>query len=150
AAAGLAALLATAACDRGGTTGPPPVAAEAPDDAAGHYCGMLLTDHDGPKGQIHLASREDPLWFSSVRDTIAFLRLPEEPKDVTAVYVNDMGLAQDWDHPEPGTWVDAHAAWFVIESDRQGGMGAPEAVPFSSEQAAGGFRDAHGGRIVRL
>ena len=97
---------------------------------------MLLIDHDGPKGQIHLASREDPLWFSSVRDTIAFLRLPEEASDVTAVYVNDMAQAKSWDQPEDGAWVEAREAWFVLGSDRVGGMGAPEAVPFSAKNAA--------------
>ena len=149
AAIGLAMLLA-AGCDRAGPAGPPPVAAEVPDDATGHYCGMLLSTHEGPKGQIHLESREDPIWFSSVRDTIAFLRLPEEPRDVSAVYVNDMGLARNWAHPEAGTWVDAHDAWYVVESGMIGGMGAPEAVPFSTEPAAEAFRGEHGGRVVRL
>lgn len=150
AAMGLAVLLTIAACDRSGPAGPPPAAAEASDEAAGHYCGMLLSDHQGPKGQIHLESRDGPIWFSSVRDTIAFLRLPEEPKDIAAVYVNDMALASNWDQPEPGSWVDARQAWFVMESTMQGGMGAPEAVPFSTKPAAEDFREQHGGRVVRL
>lgn len=149
AAIGLAILIASG-CDRAAPAGPAPVAAEVPDDATGHYCGMLLSDHEGPKGQIHLESREGPIWFSSVRDTVAFLRLPEEASDVSAVYVNDMGLARSWEHPEPGTWVDAREAWFVVESTMQGGMGAPEAVPFSTQSAAGEFRHEHGGRVVRL
>ena len=150
AATALAVLLATAACDRPGPAGPPPAPVEASDEASGHYCGMLLSDHQGPKGQIHLESRDEPIWFSSVRDTIAFLRLPEEPRDVAAAYVNDMGRARNWDQPEPGTWVEALDAWFVVESGMQGGMGAPEAVPFSSQSAAGEFRNRHGGRVVRL
>ncbi len=119
-------------------------------EATGHYCGMLLVDHDGPKGQIHLSGHAQPVWFSSVRDTIAFLRLPEEPRDIIAVYVNDMGRARNWEQPESGTWIEARSAWFVIESDRRGGMGAPEAVPFSERDAAESFRDRHGGTIVRL
>ena len=146
---GLAMLLASG-CDRAAPAGPPPAAAEAPDDATGHYCGMLLSTHEGPKGQIHLESREDPIWFSSVRDTVAFLRLPEEARDVSAVYVNDMGLARNWEQPEAGTWVDARNAWYVVESSMSGGMGAPEAVPFSTEPAAETFRAGHGGRVVRL
>src|SRR5690625_7720646 len=47
-----------------------PVAMQAPDDATGYYCGMLLPEHEGPKGQIHLASRERPIWFTSVHDKI--------------------------------------------------------------------------------
>lgn len=149
AAMGLALLLA-AACDRAAPVAAVPVPAEVTDESTGHYCGMLLADHEGPKGQIHLESRDGPIWFSSVRDTIAFLRLPEEAKDVAAVYVNDMGRARSWNQPEAGTWVDARAAWFVIDSSRRGGMGAQEAVPFATESAAEAFRVKHGGRIVRL
>ena len=147
---GLAVLM-LAACNRAEpTSAPPPAAAEVTDEATGYYCGMLLADHEGPKGQIHLASRDAPIWFSSVRDTIAFLRLPEEAKDVVAVYVNDMGRAQHWDQPEAGTWVDARAAWFVIGSEMRGGMGANEAVPFATQAAAESFRARHGGQTVRL
>lgn len=129
---------------------PSPPPAEVNAESTGHYCGMLLVDHDGPKGQIHLASRSGPVWFSSVRDTIAFTRLPEEPRDITAIYVNDMARAVRWEQPEPGAWIDAREAWFVIDSDMRGGMGAPEAVPFSEERAAEAFRAQHRGRVVRL
>lgn len=129
---------------------PPPPPAKMHVEATGHYCGMLLVDHEGPKGQIHLASRQEPVWFSSVRDTIAFTRLPEEPRDVTAIYVHDLARAAQWQQPEPDAWVDAREAWFVVESDARGGMGAPEALPFSDERAAEAFRATHGGRVVRL
>lgn len=144
------AILMLAACDKGGPPAPPPAPAEVSGEATGHYCGMLLADHEGPKGQIHLASRDDPIWFSSVRDTIAFLRLPEEAKDVVGVYVNDMGTAQHWDQPEAGTWVDARNAWFVLDSDMRGGMGANEAVPFATEPGAESFLAKHGGTLARL
>ena len=149
AAALLAAVLA-AGCNRAPPPIAPPPAAEVQADAVGHYCGMLLVDHEGPKGQIHLVSRKAPVWFSSVRDTIAFMRLPEEPHDIAAVYVNDMARAKRWDQPEPGMWVDARQAWFVVDSDMRGGMGAPEAVPFSDEAAAQTFRAAHQGQVARL
>src|SRR5690606_19666211 len=138
------------ACEGDAPPAAPPPAAEAPLEATGHYCGMLLSEHAGPKGQIHLASRGEPLWFTSVRDTIAFLRLPEEPRDITAIYVNDMGRAQQWDQPGPGTWIRLEEALLVIESDRVGGMGAPEAVPFSDRAAAEAYVGEHGGRILRL
>lgn len=149
AATGLAMLM-LAACDKAAPPAPPPAPAEVSDQATGHYCGMLLAEHEGPKGQIHLASRSGPIWFSSVRDTVAFLRLPEEAKDVVAVYVNDMGRAQRWDQPEAGTWVEARAAWFVVGSSRRGGMGANEAVPFATAPAAESFRARYGGQLVRL
>jgi copper chaperone NosL len=139
-----------AACDAEQGAVAPPAPIEVTREATGHYCGMLLVDHDGPKGQIHIAGREQPVWFSSVRDTIAFTRLPEEPRNIAAIYVHDMARARDWNQPELGSWTEARDAWFVIDSDRRGGMGAPEAVPFSDEQAAETFRSAHGGRLVRL
>lgn len=143
-------MLMLAACERAGPAAPPPAPAEISDEATGHYCGMLLADHEGPKGQIHLASRSGPIWFSSVRDTIAFLRLPEEAKDVVAVYVNDMGSAPRWDQPQAGAWVEARTAWFVVDSSMRGGMGANEAVPFATRPAAESFSASHGGRVLRL
>ncbi|HUL07957.1 MAG TPA: nitrous oxide reductase accessory protein NosL, partial [Candidatus Acidoferrum sp.] len=62
-------------------------------DATGHYCGMLLSEHAGPKGQILLEGQDAPVWFSSVRDTLTFLNLPEEAKNIAAVYVSDMAKA---------------------------------------------------------
>ena len=144
------AVLMLAACDKPAPPAPPPAPAEVSDEATGHYCGMQLADHDGPKGQIFLTGSADPIWFSSVRDTIAFLRLPEEAKNVAAVYVNDMGKAKDWKQPEAGTWVEAHSAWFVLHSDMRGGMGAPEAVPFAAKPAAEIFQATHGGTLAQL
>ena len=127
-----------------------PPAAEVTAEATGRYCGMRLVDHEGPKGQVHLAGTKQPVWFSSVRDTLAFMRLPEEPRDFVAAYVNDMGRSRHWEQPDSGAWVDPRKAWFVIESDMRGGMGAPEAVPFSELAAAQAFQAAHKGKVVRL
>jgi copper chaperone NosL len=144
-------LLATTltACDAEDVAEAPPPA-EVAGDVTGYFCGMLLVEHGGPKGQIHLKSRDKPVWFSSVRDTVAFTLLEEEPKDIAAIYVNDMGRATSWEQPEPGTWIEAQQAWFVIDSRRVGGMGLPEAVPFGTEDAAAAFAGANGGRVVRL
>ena len=146
---GLLALSGAAGCgeDDDVVAKPPPV--EPTREASGHYCGMILVDHGGPKAQVHLPDNTKPVWFSSVRDAIAFTMLPEEPRNYTAIYVNDMGVAQ-WDAPEPGTWIDANAAHYVIGSDRMGGMGVPEAVPFAERESAERFVAAHGGRIVAL
>ncbi len=137
--------LSLTSCDDNDT--PPPEARELTRDATGYYCNMIVADHRGPKGQVFLKHRDDPIWFSSARDTIAFTMLPGEPKDIAAIYVNDMARA-NWDSPEPGTWIEARTAWYVIESSRVGGMGAPEAVPFSNRAAAAAFGTAWGGRVV--
>jgi copper chaperone NosL len=118
-------------------------------EAIGHYCQMIVAEHQGPKAQIFLSDRSGPIWFSSVRDGIAFTRLPEEPKNVAAFYVNDMSDTA-WEQPDDSTWIVAQEAWFVLNSTRTGGMGAPEAVPFVSAPAAEAFAASYGGEVVRL
>lgn len=142
-------LLALAACDSE-QVAEAPRPAEYDGGAIGYFCGMLLVEHGGPKGQVHLASQEAPIWFSSVRDTVAFTLLKDQPKDVRAIYVNDMGRATDWQEPEPGTWIALDEAHLVIESRRVGGMGLPEVVPFGERTAADAFVAEHGGRVVQL
>ncbi|PWL17445.1 copper resistance protein CopZ [Falsochrobactrum shanghaiense] len=118
------------------------------DSAMGRYCGMNVLEHPGPKGQIILQPANEPVWFSSARDAIAFTMLPEEPKGIAAIYVSDMAKAPNWDEPGAENWVDARKALFVIESKAVGGMGAQEAVPFSTREAAEQFAADKGGRIV--
>ena len=68
-------------------------------DAVGYYCSMIVVDHGGPKAQIYLDAEAKPIWFSSVRDAIAFTLLPDEPKAIAAIYVNDMGRGV-WTRPD--------------------------------------------------
>ena len=117
-------------------------------ETIGHYCGMNLFEHPGPKGQIFAASLIEPVWFSSVRDTIAFTMLPDEPKDIQAIYVSDMGKASSWEKPGADNWVEARKAFFVIGSRAKGGMGGDEAVPFSDRGAAEKFATDKGGQVV--
>ena len=128
--------------------GPVPLPRELSSNSIAAFCGMALTEHPGPKAQLFLKGQAEPVWFASVRDMLAYTLLPEEPKDIRAVYVNDMGRARNWDHPEPGVWVDARKALFVIGSRRLGGMQQDEAVPFGTEPHARAFSAENGGRIV--
>ena len=144
----ICAILLLAACgDR--RDAPPPQPVTLDPDATGHYCGMLVGMHLGPKAQILLSGDSGKVfWFTSVRDAITFTLLPEEPKNIAAIYVTDTGRA-DWEHPEKsGIWIDAKQALFVIGSERMGGMGKPEAIPFSSRDAATAFIGEHGGKLV--
>jgi copper chaperone NosL len=145
---GFVAILFLTACnqDAANSVVPPPVALKA--DAMGVFCGMNLLEHPGPKGQIITASRIDPFWFTSVRDTVAFTLMPDQPRDIKAIYVSDMARAKNWEDPGATNWIDARKALFVIESGKKGGMGAAEAVPFGSREAADAFIAANGGRVV--
>lgn len=125
-----------------------PAPQELTRDAVGHYCGMIVADHSGPKAQIFMADRDTPLWFASVRDAFAFMLLPGEAKNVRAIYVNDMGKTSNWQKPDPDSWIDARNANFVLGSTRKGGMGLKETVPFGTSEAAAAFAAQHGGHVV--
>lgn len=144
----LAALLALslAGCREETVVSAPPVTLTA--DAVGRYCGMNLTEHDGPKGQVILAEGHDPFWFSSARDTLAFTMMPDEPKDYAAVYVSDMGRAASWADPGADNWVEARQAFYVEGSEARGGMGGSEIVPFSTREAAEAFAAEQGGTVL--
>ena len=140
------ALLAVACSDDGPVTIPGPIAMT--EEAVGHYCQMIVLEHAGPKAQVHIAGISAPIWFSQVRDAFVFDRLPEETAEVVAIYVHDMGAAASWEEPGNDNWVASHEAVYVIESERRGGMGAPEFVPFAERAAAEGFVAVFGGRII--
>ncbi|WP_438751087.1 nitrous oxide reductase accessory protein NosL [Pararhizobium sp. O133] len=126
----------------------PPAPYALTEEAMGRYCGMNVLEHPGPKGQVIMSQIPEPIWFSSARDTLAFTMLPEEPKDIAAIYVSDMAKATTWEEPGADNWIDARTALFVIGSGLRGGMGTDEAVPFSTREAADKFAGEHGGRVV--
>lgn len=134
------------ACDKTQQPVEVPTAQTLTREASGYYCLMTVLNHNGPKGQIILSDKDQALWFTSVRDTIAFTLSPEEPKNIAAIYVNDMSNA-NWDNPGVDNWIDAKKAWYVTGSNRSGGMGAPEAIPFSTKQNAAAFAADQGGVV---
>lgn len=144
----LIALLALPGCRDETAALPQPVAMT--ETAVGHYCQMNVLEHPGPKAQIHLEGVHEPLFFSQVRDGLAYARMPEQDYPILVIYVNDMEKAESWEEPGADNWLNADDAWYVIGSDQAGGMGAEELVPFGSEAGAQEFADDHGGSIVRL
>jgi copper chaperone NosL len=130
---------------------PKPAPAELTRDDTGYFCGMIVADHRGPKSQVILRGTDETLWFTSARDGIAFKRLPEETRPISVFYVSAVDRG-GWEHPEsdPGNWVEAQLAWYVIESEKRGGMGAAEAIPFAEREAARAFADEFGGRVLGL
>ncbi|MGN6459416.1 MAG: nitrous oxide reductase accessory protein NosL [Achromobacter mucicolens] len=143
-------MLGLSACGGDEPAAPPPEPQAVSADAVGHYCGMMLKDHAGPKGQIFVKGRAAPVWFSSIKQVFAYTRLPEEPKGLAALYVNDMAAAGPDGAADPKAWVDAREAFYVIGSSFLGGMGAEDAMPFSDQARAIAFAQAHGGRVVRF
>jgi nitrous oxide reductase accessory protein NosL len=127
--------------------------------------GMVIGKHGGPNGQIFYANNtpaghDGPAWFH----TLAFGLFPyyfdheRDGWEATAIYVTDYSTGEytpvERDGrtvmPAPtaaGTFGDATAMTYVMESDVSGGMG-PAFVPFSAVADAQSFVDEHGGRTV--
>ena len=127
---------------------PPPITLT--EEAAGHYCQMVILDHDGPKAQMFLADLLHPLWFSQVRDGLAKVKSEERSSEILVLYVNDMGAAKSWAEPGADNWIKAETAYFVVGSNQVGGMGAPEYVPFADQAKAQKFIKRHGGEMIRF
>lgn len=144
----IAFLLMLAACKEDVVATPGPVALS--DEALGYFCQMNVSEHDGPKGQIHLADHPQPLFFAQVRDVVAYLKGPEREAEITAIYVSDMGAAQSWAVPGTTNWIDAQSAVFVVGAGVRGGMGAPEIVPFAEPDRAMEFVERYGGTAMSL
>lgn len=144
----LAALCLVAACKEEAAV-PNPVALDA--EAIGYFCQMNILDHGGPKAQVHLdAFPGKPLFFSQVRDAVAYLRMQEKDGQILATYVTDMGSSPDWNAPALAAWIPAEKAVYVVGSDRLGGMDQPEFVPFAEAAAAEAFAAEHGGNLMTL
>lgn len=146
--AALAALALLAGCKEDVAQAPEPVMLTA--EATGHFCQMNLLEHPGPKAQVHLAGLPDPLFFSQVRDAVAYQRMPEQSHAIAAIYVNDMAAAPSWENPDAANWISAETALYVVGARTTGGMGAPELIPFSQRTAAEAWAAEHGGRVLAL
>ena len=120
------------------------------EEAVGHYCQMDLLEHPGPKAQVHLAGMPAPLFFSQVRDAVAYQRMPEQSHAIAVIYVNDMAKAPSWAAPGIDNWIRADDAVYVVGSDAVGGMAAPELVPFADQAAAAAFAAERGGTVLAL
>ncbi|MEZ5824666.1 MAG: nitrous oxide reductase accessory protein NosL [Geminicoccaceae bacterium] len=143
-------LVLLAGCDNEQAGNPPPPPAIMGSDAVGHFCQMNVAEHPGPKGQAHIAGHEEPVWFPSVRDLLTYRVLPGETDKVVALYVSDMSAAPSFEKIDPARWIAVDEAFYVIDSQISGGMGASEAVPFSHREDADAFQARHGGKVVRL
>ncbi|EMA41873.1 nitrous oxide reductase accessory protein NosL [Halobiforma nitratireducens] len=133
------------------------------DGQACDVCGMVIDDHYGPAGQLFYADgepeeRDGPAWFDSVTELVTYHeeRL-ERGWELREAFVTDYS-AVDYDlverdgttyissHVAAGTFVDATAVEYVVDSAVEGAMGE-DFVPFSDEDDAAAFVDEHGGDV---
>lgn len=140
---GLALLL--AAC---GNSSAPPNPVEPDANSMAYFCGMSLLEHGGPKGQIIVKNKDQPLWFASPGEVFNYLATEGQlSAQIRAIYVNDMSRGS-WEKPAPGAWVEAEKAVYVVGSRKQAEMGGVEAVPFSTREQAEKFAAEFGGTIA--
>ena len=109
--------------------------------------GMLLADYAGPKAQIHYAGLAAPVFFCDTVELFDTLLRAEQVRKISAVFVQDMGLA-DWEQPR-GHWTGARSAVYVQGSRRHGSMG-PTLASFSLDTEAKKFIQLWGGKILRF
>ncbi|MDY0873209.1 nitrous oxide reductase accessory protein NosL [Dongia rigui] len=125
-----------------------PLPLEPDANSIAYFCHMALTEHEGPKGQLFLRGQAAPVWFSSPGEVFMFLATElAQPRDLRAVYVNDMGRGS-WEKPEVGAWIEADKAFYVVGSSKTGAMGEKEAVPFADKDAAVQFATQFGGHVL--
>lgn len=107
--------------------------------------GMLLMDYPGPKAQIHFAGQSTPDFFCDTVEMFNVLLNPEQIREVKAVYVQDMGIA-DWITPKDA-WIDARTAFYVSGSRKAGSMGTTFAS-FAKQSDAEAFVVSFGGEVL--
>ena len=124
-----------------------PVAAQ--EITTGTSCsldGMTLADFPGPKAQIHYATGE-PDFFCDTMEMFSIYLQPEQKKNITGMYTQDMGKA-NWEKPL-GSWIDAKTAFYVFGSKKTGSMG-PTLAAFASQENANKFAAEFGGKVLNF
>ena len=128
-------------------------------------CGMVISEHPGPNGQIFYREAEpssggNPVRFDSPKACLFPYYFEHDRRGWTAevVYVTDYsrvdyeitavdGRRYIGTATAPSTFADARDTVFVVGSEVDGAMG-PDFVPFSEASDAATFVDEFGGRTV--
>ena len=127
-------------------TSAPVVAQEITTGTSCSLDGMTLADFSGPKAQIHYATGE-PDFFCDTMEMFSIYLQPEQKKNITGMYTQDMGKA-NWEKPQ-GSWIDAKTAFYVFGSKKTGSMG-PTLAAFASQDNANKFAAEFGGKVLNF
>lgn len=120
--------------------------AEIGPGSACHLDGMLLAEYPGPKGQILVVGRAEPMFFCDTTEIFNTVLAGEQVLRIEGIYVQDMGQAK-WEEPR-GHWFDARQGWYVIGSKRHGSMG-PTIASFAQEAGARRHAADYGGKVLK-
>lgn len=133
-----------AGCDSDGSQARGP--AEIGPGTACHLDGMLLADYPGPKAQIIVAGRAEPMFFCDTMELFNTVLAGEQALKIEGLYVQDMGRAK-WEEPR-GHWIDARQGWYVLGSKRHGSMG-PTIASYAQEADARRHAADYGGKVLQ-
>ena len=121
-----------------------PVAIESGDEC--HLCGMVITNFQGPKGELFEGRDNLVRKFCSTRDLMSWYLQPENIPNSKDVFVHDMSRS-DWNSPNDEHMIRAENAWFVTGSEMKGAMG-PTLASFAKKEQAEQFVAQHGGQVL--
>ena len=115
------------------------VAMESSDEC--HLCGMLITNFDGPKGEVFRKEQGDKVFkFCSTRDMFSYYLDPENTRNVSKMPWGSDSIDDKY-------FIDAKTAWYVTGSEKTGAMGKTLAS-FSLQTDAQAFADEFGGKVL--
>ena len=152
-----------AGCLGGDGSAPPAVAVAGA--AACDECGMVISNHPGPNGEIYWEdtapeSHDAPFWFDSLKQCFFphYFEGDDAGQSLSAAYVTDYsavdysvnaqgGTSYVTSHTDADAFADATELEYVVESDVEGAMG-PDFVPFSDSNDAEAFASEYGGSVV--
>lgn len=163
--AGASALTAASVAGCLGTDDAAPAPVAVSDAAACDECGMVISKHPGPNGEIYWEEtrpeRHDaPFRFDSLKQCFFphYFEGRDAGRSLDAAYVTDYsavdysvqsqdGASYVTSHTDADAFADATELQYVVESDVEGAMG-PDFVPFSEASDAEAFADEYGGTVV--
>jgi copper chaperone NosL len=121
-----------------------------PGDAVSASCGMRIAGSPGPRGEVFVEGRKQPLIFGSTRDLLGYVLQPENQARLEGMYVQDSARV-DWHDPSDAadTFIPARKAYYVAWQTLPGSMG-PTLATFADMDRAMAFRLRHGGQVLRF
>ena len=145
--------------------GSTPAAVSVGGQASCDVCGMVISKHPGPNGQIFYADHDPedhdpPFRFDSLKSCAFdhYFRKKRQDWSVEVFYVTDYssvdysvseegGKSFISGHENPESFAKAKSVSYVIDADVYGAMGT-DFVPFSDEDEANDFAEQYGGKVA--
>jgi copper chaperone NosL len=110
-----------------------------------HFCGAIISEFPGAKGELYSRTIDRINKFCSTRDLFLFMLQAENKHLIKEIYVHDMSKPL-WDTSDDGDFTNARTAWFVIGSSKKDAM-KQNLGSFSDKADAEVFINEFGGEL---